>query len=141
MAAGSIAKLVDDYKAISNATDAEVAERVGISRQSLHLWRASGRKSPPEPENLRSFALVIGVPYRRVLDAALADAGYLDDGAEDAIGRLTHSDIVDITNIVTGTVARTLTAKESARLRVACAGGGKTLTLSSIAVALSAPER
>lgn len=110
-----------------------------MSRQALHLWRTSERRALPDPANLRSFAAAIGAPYRRALDAALADAGYLEDG-DDVGSRLTSGDVVDVTNIVTGTIGRPLTAKESARLRGACVAEGPFLTLTTIATALSTPD-
>lgn len=139
MTTGHLAKYIDDYKTAFSVNDAELAKRIGVTRQALHLWRTSERRALPDPANLRSFAVTISVPYRRVLDAALADAGYLED--EDDLGsRLTSGDVVDVTNIVAGTIGRPLTAKESARLRGACVGEGPFLTLTTIATALSTPD-
>ena len=139
MTSGHLAKYIDDYKTAFSVNDAELAKRIGVTRQALHLWRTSERRALPDPANLRSFAVTIGVPYRRVLDAALANAGYLED--EDDLGsRLTSGDVVDVTNIVAGTIGRPLTAKESARLRGACVGEGPFLTLTTIATALSTPD-
>ncbi len=138
MTTGALAKLIDDYKAVFDVGDVELAKRIGVSRQALHLWRTSERRALPDPANLRAFAAAIGVSYRRALDAALADAGYLED-EDDTRDRLNAGDVVDITNIVSGTIGRPLTAKESARLRGACVGEGPFPTLTTIATALSTP--
>jgi len=53
----------------------QIAERVGVSRQTLLNWRRPS--SLPTRKHLDSLAQIIGAPYTRVLDAALHDAGYL----------------------------------------------------------------
>lgn len=53
-----------------------LSQRVGITQTTLSNYRAP--KGLPAREHLESLALVIGVPYRMVLSAALVDVGYLD---------------------------------------------------------------
>lgn len=54
---------------------AQVAEQVGVSRQTLLNWRAPTRLI--DVDHLVNLARVTGVPYQRVLDALLDDIGYL----------------------------------------------------------------
>lgn len=56
-------------------SDAEIARQCGVTRGAVGGW-IRGLSSMPKPEHLRKLALYIGVPYDRVLQAALADAGY-----------------------------------------------------------------
>lgn len=52
----------------------QIARAIGVSSSSLSNWKyATGL---PSVENLHAIAEVTGAPYRRVLDAALIDAGY-----------------------------------------------------------------
>lgn len=136
---GELARLVDEHKSAHGVPDSELARRIGMSRQGLHLWRTVGRKGLPDPDNLRSFAAIAGVSYRQVLDAALADTGYLeaDERSRDV---LTPADIVDVVGIVTGTLRRPLTDEESSRLRMACGDGHDALSLSGIANTLALPD-
>lgn len=57
----------------------QVAEQVDVSKQTLLNWRAPVKL--PTAEHLASLARITGVPYLRVLDAALHDAGYLPEPA------------------------------------------------------------
>lgn len=61
---------------------AEFARRVGISPQAMQSW--IDRPGLPRPEHLRSVADQLDMPYHRVLDAALTDAGYRDSDIDDA---------------------------------------------------------
>lgn len=54
---------------------AQIAAATGVSRQLMSKWVA-GTAGLPLPANLASLARALGVPYQRVLDAALVDAGY-----------------------------------------------------------------
>lgn len=59
---------------------ADVARKIGVSRQTVLNWREPNRLI--QREHLRRISEVTGVPYLRVLDALLKDIGYLsDDGA------------------------------------------------------------
>ena len=60
-------------------SDAELARRIGITRENLRLWRVNGVRRLPERANLAAVARIIGEPYRRVLSAALFDTGYLTE--------------------------------------------------------------
>lgn len=55
-----------------------IGEKVGVkSRSSVGPWLRG--ESMPSAEHLRALAELIGVSYRAVLDAALFDAGYLEE--------------------------------------------------------------
>lgn len=59
-------------------SDAWIGRKVGArSRSTVRPWLTGA--SMPEPQHLRELAALIGVNYRRVLDAALLDAGYLTE--------------------------------------------------------------
>lgn len=59
-------------------SDAWIGRKVGArSRSTVKPWLTGA--SMPEPQHLRELATLIGVNYRRVLDAALLDAGYLTE--------------------------------------------------------------
>lgn len=83
MATPRLVALIDAYKHAHGVSDAELARRIGISRQNLSLWRTTGFRGLPDRANLDAVASVIGRPYREVLDAALWDTGYAapTDGA------------------------------------------------------------
>jgi transcriptional regulator with XRE-family HTH domain len=94
--------LIDQYKEAHGVSDAELARRMGISRENLRLWRTNGLRALPGQDNLRSVARTIGQPYRQVLSAALLDAGYLtesdttaprpyDEVLHDAVAALTEA--------------------------------------------------
>lgn len=59
-------------------SDAEIGRQVGVSRGAIGGW-IRGLSAMPRPEHLRAFARYTGVPYARVLQAALVDAGYGDN--------------------------------------------------------------
>lgn len=54
---------------------AQVAGRMGVSRQTLLNWR--NPKKLVNKDHLLAISAVTGVPYARVLDALLEDIGYL----------------------------------------------------------------
>lgn len=56
-------------------TLAQVASRIGVSRQTVLNWRNPTKLV--EKQHLLAIAAVTGVPYARVLDALLEDIGYL----------------------------------------------------------------
>lgn len=56
--------------------DAVIARRLGVSPANLSQWRSKGVRGWPARSTLDALAATIGRPYREVLDAALADAGY-----------------------------------------------------------------
>lgn len=69
--------LIDDFREAAGITHAEVARRIGISRQNLDLWRRRGMRAMPTSEVLQGVAQAIGRDYISVLTAALNDVGYL----------------------------------------------------------------
>ncbi|MGD9517671.1 helix-turn-helix domain-containing protein [Mycolicibacterium sp.] len=97
-----LGQLIDDYKRTHSATDSGLAQRIGITRQSLMQWRTGEFAALPKAANLRALATEIGRPYRQVLGAALLDSGYLtpaddqtarpyDEVLHDAIAVLTEA--------------------------------------------------
>ena len=102
MAAPRLVELIDRYKNAHGVSDAELARRIGITRENLRLWRVNGVRRLPERGNLAAVARTIGKPYRGVLAAALFDTGYLtetdtglprpyDEVLHDAISVLTEA--------------------------------------------------
>jgi transcriptional regulator with XRE-family HTH domain len=79
MASPRLVELIDRYKTAHGVSDAELARRIGITRENLRLWRINGVRRLPERANLAAVARTIGQPYRQVLSAALFDTGYLTD--------------------------------------------------------------
>lgn len=79
MAAPRLVELVDRYRNAHGVSEAELARRIGISRENLRKWRKVGVSRLPDRANLTAVARVIGRPYREVLSAALFDTGYLTD--------------------------------------------------------------
>lgn len=75
--ASRLGQLIEDYKRVHSASDTGLADRIGITRQTLVQWRNAELRTLPTQANLRSAAVELGRPYRTVLDAALQDTGYL----------------------------------------------------------------
>jgi transcriptional regulator with XRE-family HTH domain len=55
----------------------QIAEQVGVTRQTLLNWRTPAKLI--KKEYLAALAKELGVPYQRVLDALLEDIGYLHE--------------------------------------------------------------
>jgi transcriptional regulator with XRE-family HTH domain len=102
MATPRLVELIDRYKNAHGVSDAELARRIGITRENLRLWRINGVRRLPERANLAAVARTIGQPYRQVLSAALFDTGYqtardttaprpYDEVLYDAIAALTEA--------------------------------------------------
>jgi transcriptional regulator with XRE-family HTH domain len=100
--ASHLGQLLEEYKRTHSATDTGLADRIGITRQTLIQWRNGELRSLPTQANLRAVAAEIRRPYRQVLAAALFDTGYLtapdaavprpyDEVLHDAIGALTEA--------------------------------------------------
>lgn len=73
-----LVKLIDAHKRAYGVGESELARRIGITRQNLHLWRTHGLRGLPVRTTLDSMAAELRLPYVRVLEAALRDVGYLD---------------------------------------------------------------
>lgn len=82
MATPRFVELIDRYKHAHGVSEAELARRIGVTRENLRKWRTNGVRRLPERANLVAAARVIGRPYREVLSAALFDTGYLDAGTD-----------------------------------------------------------
>lgn len=101
MAPSRLVELIDRYRNTHGVSEAELARRLGVSRENLRKWRTKGLRRLPERTNLVAAARVIGRPYREVLSAALFDTGYLaasdteprpySEVLHDAIGVLTEA--------------------------------------------------
>ncbi|KDE97010.1 DNA-binding protein [Mycolicibacterium aromaticivorans JS19b1 = JCM 16368] len=77
MATSRLVELIDHYRSAHGVSEAEVARRIGVTRENLRKWRTKGVRRLPDRANLVAAAGVIGRPYREVLSAALFDTGYL----------------------------------------------------------------
>lgn len=89
MAAGPtsrLGQLIEAYKRVHSASDAGLADRIGITRQTLVQWRNGELRTLPTQVNLRAAATELGRPYRAVLEAALEDTGYLTPADTSARG-------------------------------------------------------
>lgn len=75
---GQLWKFIEQHQdsTLYGASVREIARGAGIKESTLPRWQ--NLKRMPEPEHLRALARHINVPYRVLLDAALADTGYLD---------------------------------------------------------------
>lgn len=76
-ATSQLGRLIDDYQRRHSASLSGLADRIGITRQTLRQWRVGELRSLPTQSNLAATAAEIGCPYSQVLNAALHDAGYL----------------------------------------------------------------
>ena len=77
MATPRLVELIDRYRNAHGVSEAELARRIGVTRENLRKWRTNGVRRLPERANLVAVARVIGCAYRDVLSAALFDTGYL----------------------------------------------------------------
>lgn len=77
MATPRLVELIDRYRNAHGVSEAELARRIGVTRENLRKWRTNGVRRLPEHANLVAVARVIGSAYRDVLSAALFDTGYL----------------------------------------------------------------
>lgn len=57
-----------------HVSDAAIARAVGVATSTITKWKYG--HTLPKPRHLWAIARVTGTSYQRVLDAALADAGY-----------------------------------------------------------------
>lgn len=80
MPATKMLEILDAHKSRVGASDLGLARDLGLTRQAVSLWRKNGLKALPDRETLHAMGRVTGVPYRRILTAALIDAGYLVSG-------------------------------------------------------------
>lgn len=76
-ASSHLGRLIDEYQRRHSASIGGLADRIGVSRQTLRQWRVGETRSLPTQANLAALATEIDYPYVRVLEAALHDAGYL----------------------------------------------------------------
>lgn len=77
---GALWELIEAYRRAQTfePSVSQVAERAGLGRSTVNRWQSVNRL--PERAHLEAIARVIGQPYHVLLDAALRDAGYLDEG-------------------------------------------------------------
>lgn len=73
-----LVQLIDANKRAYGVSESELARRIGITRQNLHLWRTHGLRGLPARTTLDGVAAELRLPYVQVLEAALRDAAYLD---------------------------------------------------------------
>lgn len=109
-----LGKLIDEHRAAQKYPPSytRIAEAAGVSKQVMVKWRA-GTAGLPYAENLRGLARALSVPYQRVLDAALVDAGYYEPTRPEERGRdaapMNVPDLTDMSDEV-----ETLTSREAA---------------------------
>lgn len=82
-ATSHLGRLIDDYQRRHSAGLGGLADRIGVTRQTLRQWRLGELRSMPAQENLSAAAAEIGCTYPQILQAALRDAGYLSGEAGD----------------------------------------------------------
>ncbi|UVE93820.1 XRE family transcriptional regulator [Dietzia sp. B32] len=73
-----LVELIDAHKRAYGVSESELARRIGITRQNLHLWRTHGLRGLPTRTTLDGMAAELRLPYFQVLEAALRDTAYLD---------------------------------------------------------------
>lgn len=73
-----LVELLDAHKRAYGVSESELARRIGVTRQNLHLWRTHGLRGLPARTTLDGMAAELRLPYAQVLEAALCDSGYLD---------------------------------------------------------------
>ena len=98
--ASHLGQLLEEYKRTHSATDTGLADRIGITRQTLVQWRNGELRSLPTQANLRAMATEIRRPYRQVLAAALFDTGYrtpTDNGTPRPYDEVLHDAIAALT--------------------------------------------
>jgi hypothetical protein len=77
---GQLWELVQAYIDRHGTSERQLAKRLGYSSSGVfHNWHEP--KQLPSAQALARFASLSGTPYQRVLDAVLADAGYLPEPA------------------------------------------------------------
>lgn len=81
MKAPRLVELIDAHKRAYGVSEAELARRIGVTRQNMHLWRTHSVLGLPARTTLEGIAAELRLPYVRVLEAALRDADYLDEAA------------------------------------------------------------
>lgn len=69
----------------------QLARKLGVAPQTLNNWY-NGLRSMPEVEHVRAIADLTGTPYRDVIAAALADAGYEIELPPDGSAGESHPD-------------------------------------------------
>lgn len=74
-----LGRLIDEHRGMQKypPSYSRIAAQAGVSRQVMSKWRA-GTAGLPLAENLHALSRALSVPYQRVLEAALVDAGYYD---------------------------------------------------------------
>lgn len=70
-------------------TQRQLAKRIGVSHGSITEWKYA--RSFPGPRALERLAAEMRVPYERVLDAALKDAGYRTPPLSDSLKRINET--------------------------------------------------
>ena len=73
-----LVELIDAHRRAFGVSEAELARRIGITRQNMHLWRTRGLRGLPARTTLDGVAAELRLPYVQVLEAALRDAAYLN---------------------------------------------------------------
>lgn len=89
-----LAALIEAHQSETGASLISLANRIGVTSKTLIQWRRSGLHGRlPSRSVLESVAATLNLPYRRVLDAALHDAGFVQDDTEPR----SYRDVLDAT--------------------------------------------
>lgn len=64
----------------------QIALRLGVSQSTFETWKTEGAgREMPKRRNLLAISRLTGVPYRRVVDAAIEDVRLYDEAAAEAV--------------------------------------------------------
>lgn len=79
---GELGRLIEAHRDEQQypPSNAAIGRAVGVTRTTIANWLNGD--GLPSPENLRRLATLLGVPYWRVLEAALVDSGYMPRESE-----------------------------------------------------------
>lgn len=86
MTTTQIWRLIEEWRdaQLFPVSQAALAEKIGISRSAISQWKNG--QARPTPAKLRALSDTTRIPYENLLDALLADMGYLTDaGTEFAL--------------------------------------------------------
>jgi len=101
---GELLDLIQGHRDKYGVSEAEFSRRIGSSPQTVWAWRVRGIKALPQRKQLEGVSNVIGIPYDKVLRAALADAGYVGDRTDNVRALHPPKQPVDVDAVAARTV-------------------------------------
>ncbi|GEM_PF-4363040 len=78
---GALWALVQDHLDRTALSERAFARLAGLNHQTLNAWKHRELRQLPGRSTLEGLAGALGLPYPEVLDAALRDAGFVDESA------------------------------------------------------------